>query len=774
MNIKKDFIFPPNEYTPFPFWFWNDELNEKEIKNQIVEFKMKGIDGFIIHPRIGLPKRIGYLGDVFFKYIRFAVETAANLDMKVILYDEGMYPSGAANGKVVRDYPEYAAKGLRVLSPDKVSDFPKSFEQHLLYFKIENDQVKKIEPNKFFEEKIGYLLAHQESQGTIRGIHYGEDDHEEFAPRAADLLDKNACRYFVEVTYEVYYKKLKKYFGNTIIGFFTDEPDILGRNSIPNMLPFNKELHQRLIKKGLSLEDIAGLFFDLDNDKKRLYEKTVFEQMSENYYALLSNWCKKHGVILTGHPHESEDIGYLKYFQIPGQDIVWRWVAPENGCSISGKESVVAKCSSDAARHNGNVRNANECFGCCGYENKQWSFSPAEMKWYLDWLFIRGVNMIYPHAFFYSIRGLRKYERAPDVGVHNLWWPWYRYFSDYIKRMSYMMSNQVNQTNVAILAESCRIPHVGTEKLYENQIEFNYLEERFILDNLLNLENGFLKIREQKYNVLVLSKKNRNLNVLQNKLKDFIEQGGQLLLYENTLDEVYLKIKESYKKSISISGSGVKNLRYSHFIKDQLKFHAISNEGLEEVQAKFIFDTEVNSIEIWDPWKGEIRDKILENNSFEYKFYPNQLLFFLQKNGENSSIKEFANKKKEYIDVDIKIIDELGTERTTDCWTGRADTQYFSGSKSYYLKVNTQNLPDKIECFWLDLGDIKEFAVLKIDNKEKEVIFWKPYLFDISRNELMNCKLEIIITNTLTNLFEHYPKPSGILKPIRLMIEKGD
>ena len=31
-----------------------------------------------------------------------------------------------------------------------------------------------------------------------------------------------------------------------------------------------------------------------------------------------------------------------------------------------------------------------------------------DMKWYLDWLFVRGVNMIFPHAFYYSLRDRRK------------------------------------------------------------------------------------------------------------------------------------------------------------------------------------------------------------------------------------------------------------------------------------------------------------------------------------------------------------------------------
>ena len=35
--------------------------------------------------------------------------------MKIVLYDEGMYPSGSAHGMVVNENPDYAAKGICIL-----------------------------------------------------------------------------------------------------------------------------------------------------------------------------------------------------------------------------------------------------------------------------------------------------------------------------------------------------------------------------------------------------------------------------------------------------------------------------------------------------------------------------------------------------------------------------------------------------------------------------------------------------------------------------------
>lgn len=69
--------------------------------------------GIVLHPRIGIPKELEYLSDEYMHYMEVAVKTAARLNMKVVLYDEAMYPSGSAHGKVVAENPKYAAQGTK-------------------------------------------------------------------------------------------------------------------------------------------------------------------------------------------------------------------------------------------------------------------------------------------------------------------------------------------------------------------------------------------------------------------------------------------------------------------------------------------------------------------------------------------------------------------------------------------------------------------------------------------------------------------------------------
>ncbi len=56
-----EFRDPPRECSVMPLWFWNCELKEDGIRRQIADFEAHGVYGFVIHPRVGLPKDIGWM-----------------------------------------------------------------------------------------------------------------------------------------------------------------------------------------------------------------------------------------------------------------------------------------------------------------------------------------------------------------------------------------------------------------------------------------------------------------------------------------------------------------------------------------------------------------------------------------------------------------------------------------------------------------------------------------------------------------------------------------
>lgn len=575
-EFLKDIASPPEELTPIPFWFFNDAPDEEKIAAQLSDFVEKGITGIVLHPRIGIPEDIPYLSEKYFDVVEKIIKIADCLRIKVVLYDEGMYPSGSAHGKVVEINPAYAARGIALVEEPG-----------------ENEILASLQDGRY--------LIYCFTGGTIRGIHFGEDDGEKGAPLAADILNPKAVQAFIQLTHENYYRRLKEYFGTTIIGFFTDEPCALGR--YPHVLharthaernyppkEWAEGMEKEILEHGGRMEDLEGLFTGRENYTTLLYHKLVKKHLRETFYKPLSVWCQEHGIWLMGHPEASDDVEEQLYFQIPGQDLIMRRVIPKKG-GLREPDSVQAKLSADIARHLGRRRNASECFGVCGRNGIPWYFTGEDMKWYIDWLGIRGTNLYIPHAFYYSISGQRKDERPPDVGPHNIWWPYYQRFADYMKRMCFLMTDSVNCAKVAVLCDNNRVPYQEVAALYERQIEFNYLPVSLLKDCIVSEKK--LQIHGYTYTTV--------LNLLG-------QETGQELPESLKVYSVEELLKQEAQREIRTikTEKDAKNLRVSHLLKEERSIYLLSNEGNEEIHTCISLPETGKLLQI-DLWEGGLK-----------------------------------------------------------------------------------------------------------------------------------------------------------------------
>ncbi|MDW7656933.1 MAG: hypothetical protein SCM11_07135, partial [Bacillota bacterium] len=241
---------PPAQFSPVPMWFWNDDLDTGEIQRQVLSFHQSEVDAFVIHPRMGLPRRIPYLSDTYLDYVVCAVETAAQYGMTVFLYDEAMYPSGSAHGLVVAANPAYAAQALvRVAQPmgNSITGLPGRL-------------VHRMTAADSSGQAVDLLFVQTGSGGKIRGVHFGEDDNQPDAPQAADLMNPEAMACFIRLTYDRYYQRLAPWFGTTIQAFFTDEPSLLGRGNMKGKIPWTDGLLEQWTVEGRTAEDLNALF----------------------------------------------------------------------------------------------------------------------------------------------------------------------------------------------------------------------------------------------------------------------------------------------------------------------------------------------------------------------------------------------------------------------------------------------------------------------------------------------------------------------------------
>lgn len=752
--ILKKLMEPGQEYSPIPFWFYNDAFDEEKVRKQLADYVEKGVNGFVLHPRIGVPEDMPYLSDEYFAAVRFIVQTADSLGMKVVLYDEGMYPSGSAHGMVVAADPEYASKGIILLEKEAAEE------------KLAREPSAQV----IAELENGKKIVYGFTGGTIRGIHFGEDDGEAGAPASADILNPDAVDEFIRLTHDKYYENLKEYFGNTVFAFFTDEPCALGRNAA-NYREWCRGLEEEILAAGGRPEELEGLFIrtgavagredvisTVENPTVILYHQLIRKKLRDIFYARLSGWCESHGIALMGHPAESNDIEEELFFHIPGQDLIMRRVSPETG-GLREFDSVQAKLSADIARHLGRRRNANECFGVCNRNNIPWYFTAGDMKWYIDWLGQRGVNLFVPHAFYYSVLGQRKGERPPDVGPNNIWWKHYRRFSDYFKRLSWLMTDSVNGAKVAVLCDNNKAPYEEIACLYENQIEFNYLPAAVLEKAMHEQAAPDGTMTDKAAADREASRRISDGNTALVKDGRLCIAGYEYSVILNTLGESYEKLLPAGVRTVHTgeelvgdhslkSGLTLKEhcetVRLNTLTKDGTTMYLLGNEGDTLVRTEVSVDSDTEVI-LFDLWKGEAYS--LGKTAFELCLDPSETVLILSAETEgNTSVNG---------DITVETRAEMPAARREQYvdWTGRFTLEEKKENEAGYI----------CHCKASDLGDTTGFSVAGSEMVEcycngqfVDVSFWGKHYFDLAgRLQEDDNEIRIVCTGNAANIYEN-------------------
>jgi len=327
-----------------------------------------------------------------------------------------------------------------------------------------------------------------------------------------------------------------------------------------------------------------------------------------------------------GHPAGSMDIGAEQYFQIPGQDLVWRYVEP-GPKALEGEHSTMAKCASSAMIHLGLRRNSNELYGAYGH-----NLTFDEMKWLANWCFVRGHNLLFPHAFYYSVRGPRFDERPPDVGPNSTWWSNYMPYADACRRLSWINTDSRHVCDLAILCDAEWLPHKSAKTLYQNQRDFNYLELRHLINDCQVDEEG-VHIAGMTYKTLIID----SLSYLPAEAKPILEdlaQNGRLLINNECLfkeifpharyyqqpDELITEISSIAAADLYLNPAS-SGIRYRHVVKGRDHYYIIFNE--EDKEVTFNLNISAKGRFLWlDPYTGGATDM---NPEAKVHFKPHQL-----------------------------------------------------------------------------------------------------------------------------------------------------
>lgn len=584
-EVPGDWINPPPDFRPAPFFILNEDLasplSRARVTQMLEQYRDLGYGGAYLHPRLGLMTE--YKSDEWFDSIAFCQAEADRLGLKTYLYDENAYPSGFAGGHVSAAHPEsrvrYLAYEILKSLPNGINHFSTAVDASDLflsayYLKSEEplqigDQLTSEEFSVWVQDQ--HALGRTEAQGTVIAFYlremksapwYGEFPY-------VSLVDPAVAPTFLKMTHDEYAKRFQKHFGKNIPAIFTDEPNLHTLDGGPagatlHVSPYI--LGQFIERRGYDLRNhLAELFFDYgDFESVRFdYYETLHELWLENWALPLENWCRQHGIALTGHYLEHDwpvpystpgHVHMLAHMDWPGIDLLLAngligapapWFSTQDR-SRAGREPHLAllihQCAS-VARQLGKKKVLCEAWGAGGHAS-----TPADYKRLGDWLIVNGVNHLVPHHSFMTIRGARKTDHPQFFSDQSSWYLHIRALNDHFARLCQAMSQGKDSRSILVidpltsgyLAAARSKPPSEThgqmsngfsglvQRLADRFLPFD-LGDEYMLAEFGICERASLQLGQQCYSEIILPVEITNLkSTTLDLITAYLDQGGEV------------------------------------------------------------------------------------------------------------------------------------------------------------------------------------------------------------------------------------------------------
>ena len=301
-----------------------------------------------------------------------------------------------------------------------------------------------------------------------------------------NMLSHESCRTLIDAVYEPHWQHYAEEFGRTILGFFSDEPEIgnghiyqTGRRLYEEEdLPWSTELEERLRAcwgRDWTLQ--LPLLWEQSADRQAAarvrcqYMDAVTRLVQKNFSEQIGDWCRSHGVRYIGHLIEDDgqhtrcgsSLGH--YFRgLAGQDMAGiddiggqvlpqgedldlhsKWQDHRDGTFFHFGLARLASSAAalEPAKH-GNAM-------CEIFGNYGWSEGVNLEKYLADHFMVRGINHFVPHAF--SAAPFPDRDCPPHFYAHGHN-PQYRHFGAlvrYMERVCHMISDGRPDVHVGVL-----------------------------------------------------------------------------------------------------------------------------------------------------------------------------------------------------------------------------------------------------------------------------------------------------------------------------------
>lgn len=427
-------------YRPKPFFFITTsdpaDLTPEKTEESLRQLKACGFGGFVLFNKAYTEEN--YLGDGWFDMVRNFAAAAKKLGLIMWINDGFDFPPGNVAGKVEKIAPELKQKRVR----------------------MENGRLK------------------------VEEVDWGFPAFEH--PRSGEL--------FVELVYEEYKKRVGDYFGDPIVGFFSDAdnrrifPDVMYDRNAPawDYFPWTDDFAESF--EAAYGYDILPHMEGVLQRESTAYSRDYWEHAGRLYHRWFKGnheWLQKHDLLYTGHTSDSSPFLYHhaprsscfsegrfsdleRNFDFPGTD--QEMLAIDTGKHLRlesmyqphalwGQPLALRMKDYFDMTHDTRAKQAFSTafmYGkkevmCEMFAASNFGVSPAELKQISTFQIMQGVTFVVPHAYHYRFNGDIKYFAPPEFSDRGMIGYSINQLNDEIAELTCLMSKGQSLCPVALL-----------------------------------------------------------------------------------------------------------------------------------------------------------------------------------------------------------------------------------------------------------------------------------------------------------------------------------
>ena len=564
-SLHQQFVDPPRDFSPMPFWFWNGKMEGPKIQAEIRDMASQHVYGSFLHARDGL--ETPYLSDEWWNAIGAGLEQAKRSGFEFNFVDEYDWPSGEVRNvwmpghhqsEILAQHPEFRMKTLAystqtVQGPQSVNIAVEPDTQSVVAVRwisqghVDGSSLTLLD-SKITNGRVQWSVP----DGTWVVLQFHLEPAMGFDGGFVDLMNPDAMKLFFQMTYEQYYRHFQPYFGGTIHYSFSDHEGDYGYR-----IAWTPKLFDAFQQRnGYDLRTVLPLLIYDGGDRttkvRADYLSTVTALYTASFWNGITDAAAKLGVHRTGHAWE-ESLQWAAALE-------GSLFAVERGLNPVGVDSL-----GDFGRQPLNFKVAQSV---ADYEGRRFMCENQGVQGtdsYLDLQAIRegtnaigawGVDLFVPHAFDYDTTR----ANYPPDWLHQPYWPYFHYYADYTRRISYMNADSHHVTNVLlyypittmwahtspVFSGSTSYQSIGKPAAWKNgTILINDYYTRIILDladhqwdyniaddqylDSATIEGNELVIGHQRFRTIILPPITTLSRATLQKLEAFHQAGGTIL-----------------------------------------------------------------------------------------------------------------------------------------------------------------------------------------------------------------------------------------------------